>query len=142
MVVLFLDYFPGQNLFLVFFDIFKNLKHGKKEKNGQRYHYSINRKVEMLNFAAKYCERTQRKCSDRKMVKLIEKELGYCVSHQTFGEWRKNQEQILKSYSMDKALVRVRDNQLRDFEDYLDSEFRNQMLKCSLTQGLANRIYY
>ena len=110
----------------------------KKKKNGQRYHYSINRKVEMLNFAAKYCERTQRKCSDRKMVKLIEKELGYCVSHQTFGEWRKNQEQILKSYSMDKALVRVRDNQLRDFEDYLDSEFRNQMLKCSLTQGLAN----
>ena len=55
----------------------------KKKKNGQRYHYSINRKVEMLNFAAKYCERTQRKCSDRKMVKLIEKELGYCVSHQT-----------------------------------------------------------
>ena len=84
MVVLFLDYFPGQNLFLVFFLTFsKILSMAKKKKNGQRYHYSINRKVEMLNFAAKYCERTQRKCSDRKMVKLIEKELGYCVSHQT-----------------------------------------------------------
>ena len=89
----------------------------------------------MLNFDAKYCERTRENISVRKMVKLIQKELGYVVSHQTFNDWRKNCDKIKKSYSMDRSSVRVRDNDLQRFEDYLDGEFQKQMLKCSLTQG-------
>ena len=135
LVVLFLEYFFRQNKFPVFLTYLKMSNLAKKKKNGQKYHYSIQQKVEVLNFHAKYCERTRKTISCRKLAPLIEKELGYCVSFQTLAGWLKDAEKIKKSYSMSHSSVRVRDNEVKEFEDYLDSEFQEQMLKCSLTQG-------
>ena len=50
LVVLFLEYFFRQNKFPVFLTYLKMSILAEKKKNGQKYHCSIQQKVEVLNF--------------------------------------------------------------------------------------------
>ena len=113
----------------------------KKKKNADiRYHFTNDQKRKLLAFDKKHCERTRSNVSARKMVKLIEQEFKLKVTHQTFTAWRNNRDKIMQSASLDSSAVKIRDPQLQQFEDGLDTKFDETSRSASLTLDLAREI--
>ena len=109
----------------------------KKNKNDSKYHFTIEQKVQMLDFDAKYCSNNKNLVSGRKMAKIIYQEFGWQVSHVTYNKWRQNRAHLMQSSSMNTAAVRIRDPELIAFEDSLDKEFDDLSRMCSMTYEIA-----